>query len=317
MYPLLQHPERFVWDFWYHYDKNTGVFHVLYLNADPSLVPGNRHHFSSVVGYAITEDFTQIEWIEYDVFHADPDGWDNTSIWSGDVIKCQEGYLFYYTSRDALVDDGMTQNIGMAFSTDFRNWTRANDFRLEPEDRYYEPRSVEGDDSIHAWRDPFLFRYNGNIYMLTAAKNIKHKPTRKGTIGFLRSIDDSLTDWEVLPPLYSSGWVSECDVPLLYQYDEHLMLVYTCWAKYDQVPSTKSKGGLHLVKGKGMNLTPETFSYAPSVLLAEDSGFYACRVIPELEGDLVGPDFKNGGIRRITMQTGFQYLNRDFSDLSL
>jgi beta-fructofuranosidase len=317
MYTLLQHPERFVWDFWYHYDNKTGVFHVLYLNADPSLVPSNQHHFSSFVGYAMTEDFTQMEWIEYDVFHAQSDGWDNTSIWSGDLIHCKDGYLFYYTSRDSRVDDGMTQNIGLAFSTDFRNWTRVDCFRLEPEARYYEPRSVKGDDTIHAWRDPFLFCHDNNIYMLIAAKSIRHRPTRKGTVGILKSIDNSLTNWEALPPLYASGWVSECDVPLLYQHNEHLVLVYTCWAKFDHAPSTKGGGGLHMIKGKGMDLTSENFSSTPTILLTEETGFYACRVIPELGGDLVGPDFKSGGICRVAMHTGFQHLNRDFSSFNL
>lgn len=317
MYPLLQHPERFVWDFWYHYDKKTGVFHVLYLNADPSLVPSNQHHFSSCVGYAITKDFINMEWIESDVFHAQPDGWDNTSIWSGDIIHCRDGYLFYYTSRNSRVDDGMTQNIGLAFSTNFRDWTRVDNFRLEPNALYYEPRSVEGDDTIHAWRDPFLFIHQNNIYMLVSAKNMEQPPTRKGAIGLLKSINNSLTNWEALRPLYSAGWVSECDVAALYKHDEHLVMLYSCWAKFDHTPGTENKGGLHVITGKGMELTLENFSSSPSILLAEDTGFYACRVIPELGGEIVGFDFKNGGIRRIAVHTGFQNLNRDFSNFNL
>lgn len=258
-----------------------------------------------------------MEWIDHNVFHASSESWDNTSIWSGDVIRCEEGYLLYYTSRDFRVDDGMTQNIGLAFSTDFRNWERVKGFRLEPDNRYYESRFAGGDNSIHAWRDPYLFRYYDGIYMLVAAKNIRHRPARKGTIGLLRSIDNSLTHWDILPPLYSPGWVSECDVPLIYQREEHLMLAYTCWAKYDFTPGTNNKGGLHLVEGTGMSLTPENFINLPSGIMPEGRGFYACRVIPELGGDLVCPDFKKGGIRRVAMHTGLQHLNRDFSDLGL
>lgn len=97
-----------------------------------------------------------MEWIDHDVFHASSESWDNTSIWSGDVIQCKDGYMLYYTSRNATIDDGMTQNIGLAFSTDFRNWERVNRFGLEPDSRYYEPRFAEGDNSIHSWRDPYL-----------------------------------------------------------------------------------------------------------------------------------------------------------------
>jgi beta-fructofuranosidase len=179
MYTLLKHPKRFVWDFWYLYGKKTSIYHVLYLNTDPAQVLNNQHHLSSVVGYAVTKDFTHMEWIDCDVFQAKPDGWDDTSIWSGDVIQCRDGYLFYYTSRNSHVDDGITQNIGMAFSTNFRDWRRVDSFRLEPKTPYYEARSVRGDDTIHSWRDPFLFIYKNNIYMLIAAKNIKQPPTRK------------------------------------------------------------------------------------------------------------------------------------------
>lgn len=91
------------------------------------------------------------------------------------------------------------------------------------------------------------------------------------------------------------------------------MLIYSCWAKFDHSSSTESKGGLHVVKVKGMDITPENFLSKPFTLLPERTGYYACRVIPELEGELVGPDFKRGGIRRIAISTGFQNLNRDFS----
>ena len=313
MYALLKHPKRFIWDFWYFYDKKTSIFHVLYLNTDPTLVNNNQHHFSSVVGYAVTKDFIQMEWIDFDVFHAEPDGWDDTSIWTGDIIQCRNGFLFYYTSRNSCVDDCMTQNIGLAFSTNFRDWRRVENFRLAPNTQYYEPRSVKGDDTIHSWRDPYLFINEGNIYMLVAAKDIKQPPTRKGSIALLRSIKNSLTNWEVLPPLYSPGCVSECDVPIIYKYYDKLILIYSCWAKFDHASAKESKGGLHVVKGKGMDLTPENFLSNPSTLLPERTGYYACRVVPELGGELVGPDFKQGGIRRIAIRTGFQNLNRDFS----
>ena len=319
MFPIKKPHDckRFAWDFWYYYDKEIKDFHLLYLNADRSLVPENQHHFSSVVGYARTKDFSEVEWIKSDVFHAQPDSWDNTSIWSGDIIRCKNGYLLFYASRDSRVHDKLTQNIGLAYSSDFLKWKRIRNFRLKPDPRYYEQRTVEGDDTIHSWRDPFLFRYNGGIYMLVAAKSVIHKPTCKGTIGLLRAKDNCLTEWDILPPLYSPGWVSECDVPILYQYNGKLMLVYSVWSKYDHAPSTYATGGLHLVEGRGMDLSPANFSKPPSILLAaEELGYYACRVIPELGGDAVGHHYREGGWSRIPLETGFEYLDRDFSDLT-
>ena len=78
-YPTLQHPDRHVWDFWYHFAPDTGIFHLFYLNADRELVAEDKHHFSSQVGYATTKDFLTIDWISDRVLGADPHGWDDRS----------------------------------------------------------------------------------------------------------------------------------------------------------------------------------------------------------------------------------------------
>jgi beta-fructofuranosidase len=321
MYPLLQHPDRFVWDFWYHYDTKDQLFHILYLNADPCLVASNQHHFSARIGYAVTRDFTKIDWRSDNVFQAsvyswDTYHWDNTSIWSGDIIKVHDGLLFYYTSRDQYVDDGLTQNIGLAFSTDYLQWERVPSFRLKPDPRFYEPQSVQGDSTIHAWRDPFLFRASGEIYMLLSAKDPFQTIGRKGCIGLLRSIDHSLTEWAALPPIYSPGWYSECEVPQLYKKKNQYLLAYSSWAKYDLAPSTQGQGGLQGVISTAGGID-EPFSELPQVLLAEASGLYACRVIPELDGDIVGFDIKKGGLRRVAAHTKLASVNRDFSQMKL
>lgn len=317
MYPLLQHPERFVWDFWYHYDEQEQLFHLFFLNADPALAPANQHHFAAMVGHATTPDFCSIQWHRHDMFQARPDGWDNTSIWTGDIIRCRDGYAYFYTSRDRRVDDGLTQNVGLAVSRNLADWKRIEHFRLKPDTRWYEPRSVAGDDTIHAWRDPYLFRLEGHIYMLLGTKSNQHPPARKGSVGLLRSQGGSLLDWEAMPPLYSSGWVSECDVPLLYQHEGRLMLVYTGWAQFDHAPGTAGAGGLHLVAGEELLLAPQNFPHPPTVLVPESTGLYACRIIPELDGDIVGFDLAEGGLRRIAAATGFAHLDRDFTDIAL
>ncbi|MFX1475825.1 MAG: beta-fructosidase [Promethearchaeota archaeon] len=321
MYPLLQHPNRFVWDFWYHYDTKDRLFHILYLNADPCLVASQQHHFSARIGYAVTQDFTKIDWRSDNVFQAseyswDKYRWDNTSIWSGDMIKVRDGLLFYYTSRDQYVDDGMTQNIGLAFSTDYLHWERVPSLRLRPDPRFYEPQSVQGDNTIHAWRDPFLFRASGEIYMLVSAKDPQQLIGRKGCIGLLRAINQSLTKWTALPPTYSPGWYSECEVPQLYHKNGQYLLTFSCAAKYDQSPYTLGQGGLVGVVGTSSRIE-EPFSEPAHVLLAEASGLYACRVIPELDGDIVGFDLQKGGWRRVPARTKLRSIDRDFSQTGL
>lgn len=315
----MRHPNRYAWDFWYHYDTKLNLFHVLYLNADPALVPDRKHHFASRVGYGITSDFSSMEWIADDVFCANLNGWDNTSIWSGDIIRTKEKFLFYYTSRDGRKGDGLTQNIGMAHGKNLRQWKRFPGFRLEPEAKFYETYSQPNDTSIHAWRDPFLFISGGRPYILLSAKSKNQHLGRKGAIGLLRSRDRGLTNWEALEPIYAPGWYSEMEVPQLYSDPSgHYTLVYSSWAKGDVAPSTNKEGGLQGVDlFFSNNIESAEFHENPRVIISEKSGLYACRIIPELGGEIVGFDFHTGGIRRSGIKTGLKHVDRDFSSYRL
>ena len=217
MHTLLQHPTRYVWDFWYLFDARTKLFHVFFLCAEPSLVPTNEHHFSAAVGYGRTTDFESMEWVAERVLGADAEGWDDTSIWTGDVVRIDGGALMFYTSRNSATDDGLTQNVGAAVSVgSLEGWRRVPDIRIAPESPY-EPRSCDGDTSIHAWRDPFLFRHNGETFMLLAAKSRARALGRKGAIALLRLHTGDLTRWEVLEPIADPGWYSEMEVPQIYR----------------------------------------------------------------------------------------------------
>ena len=314
MYTTLRHPERYVWDFWYHYDRENRVFHVFYLNADPSLVPSEQHHFSAHVGYATTTDFTHMNWMADDVLCADPSGWDNTSIWTGDVIKIGNGFLLFYTSRDANVDDGFTQNIGCAFAediTDWQSWQRIPDIQIKPT-APYQTRSVPGDTTIHAWRDPFLFVHDKEIHMLLAAKSTDRPVGRLGAIAMLKLRSTDFCEWDVLKPLTNPGWYSEMEVPQLYLDNQSkYRLVYSTWAKGDFSPENNNQGGLHSIR-LGSSLETNRMTTRSDVLLAETSGLYAGRILPELGGEIVGFDVVTGGIRRSGIKTGFSQVNRDF-----
>ncbi|MEJ2228147.1 MAG: beta-fructosidase [Alphaproteobacteria bacterium] len=309
---VAQHPSRYVWDFWYSWDCQQEIFHVLYLNADRSLVASDQHHFASELGYAVTKDFVEIDWIDDHAFTARPESWDNTSIWSGDLIAVQGGYLLFYTSRDKVRDDGLTQSIGAAFTTDFRNWTHLETIKIDADPRFYETCGVKGDDTIHAWRDPFLFRIGNTIYMLVAAKVAKAPLGRKGAVGLLRCEDATFSCWEALPPITAPEWYSEMEVPQLYRDCEGLLqLVYSTQSKYDHAPATMGQGGLQaLAVSDELQLT----ATAPKVLLPHTEGLYACRIVPELGGDIVGFDANHGGIRRAFRATGWTAVERDFSD---
>jgi sucrose-6-phosphate hydrolase SacC (GH32 family) len=316
-YPTVQHPDRHVWDFWYHFDTETSTFHLFYLNADRSLVAQDQHHMSSQVGYATTKDFLTIDWVSDRVLGADPHGWDDTSIWSGDVIKVDGGFLMFYTSRNQATDDGMTQNVGVAFThhiQSFDRWFRIPSIRIQPESPYELHHNPE-DLTIHAWRDPFLFRREGQIYMLLSAKEPDRPLGKKGTVALLKAKNNSFEQWEYLPPICQPGFYAEMEVPQLYRSSaDDYALVYSTWAKYDFAPTTQQSGGLQGFRSNSLFNFP---AEAPEVLLPETAGLYACRIIPELNGEIVGFDINTGGIRRSGVQTGLRHVDRDFSGYSI
>jgi beta-fructofuranosidase len=315
-FPTLRHPLHYVWDFWYYFDPETRIFHVFYLNADQSLVPSKKHHFAARVGYATTTDFLSINWMIDDILCADPNGWDNTAIWSGDIIRVGNGFLMFYTSRNRQTDDQLTQNIGLAHSPSINHldyWQRLP-IRIQPQ-HPYELRSVINDTTIHAWRDPFLFCYQEQIYLLLSAKDLAQPLGRKGAIAILRAQNQGFEQWEYLAPLASPGYYSEMEVPQIYldRHDRYI-LVYSTWAEHDFAPSSQHRGGLHGIVAP----TPIDFSAGePIVLLPETVGLYACRIVPELDGEIVGFDIHTGGIRRSGVKTYFRSIDRNFTSLDL
>lgn len=330
----IQHPDRHIWDFWYYFDPETQIFHVFYLSADRALVPSGQHHFSSRLGHATTSDFAAIDWgngDSVDILKPPTGHWANASIWSGDVVKIKNGYLLFYTSRNSHQDDGMTQSIGVAYSRDLssQQW-HVFKTQIQPGAGYL-PAGLRGDLTIHAWRDPFLFRLRneGHIYMLVSAKLSRGAIGRNGAIALLKISDQNFAqavrgeyEWDYLPPLFQPGCYAEMEVPQLYKKPQGgYELVFSTWAKHDLSPTTNGLGGCQGVALSGYGNANRdgvtTFTSSPKihVLMPEMSGLYACRIIPELGGEIVGFDIHRGGIRRSGVKTNFEAVDRDFSDL--
>ncbi|MBN2602278.1 MAG: glycoside hydrolase family 68 protein [Candidatus Marinimicrobia bacterium] len=313
MFPTLQHQSRFTWDFWYYFDLKEKQFHIFYLNADPKLVHDEQHHFHSQVGYATTKDFTIIEWGSDNVLTSSPNRWDNSSIWTGDVIKINDGFLLFYTSRNLETDDGKTQNIGVAFADRINasKWEPIQDFRLRPDGNIYLSKGIKEDVTIHAWRDPFLFCYNNECYMLVTAKTSANPVGRNGVVALLHSKNGGFKDWEYLYPASNPGCYSEMEVSqILINDNGNFELAFSTGPKYDNTPLTKGQGGLYTMVSEN----PLSFQKAPVMLNAFQNGLYACRIIPELGNAIVGFDLKTGGLRRCDIKNTYQPVNKYFSD---
>lgn len=313
LYPILRHPIQYIWDFWYYFEKNSKLFHVFYLNADPALVPAEKHHWASQVGYGVTKDFRDMDWGPCDVLTASPDRWDNSSIWTGDIVRIQNGFLMFYTSRNLETDDGKTQNIGVAYANRINapKWTPISGIRIQPDGLIYSPRHIASDVTIHAWRDPFLFRYKNQIYILVSAKSVKQPLGQNGAVALLRSKDEGYKNWEYLHPAVDPGCYSEMEVSqILRRSDGKFEMVFSTGPDYDHTPGSEGSGGLYGI----ISEDPLNFQIKPRLLYPFQKGLYACRIIPETDGEIVGFDHQSGGLRRSGIKTHLMAMDRDFPE---
>lgn len=292
------HPTRFSWDFWYKFEPRTGLFHVWYLNADAALVEAQQHHFHSRVGYAVTPDFQSFDWIDDAVLEPDPQGWDNGSIWTGDVRRWQGGWLMAYTGRDAARGDGMTQSVGFAFSADRRRWERMPDVRIDADARWYEEATFPGDGTVHAWRDPAFARLDGEDVLLVAAKSRRSPPGDKGAIARVAMPGHDPSAAEVRPPVVAPARYAEMELPEVFVDGDGMhWLTFSSGESGDHHPATGGKGGLQLMPLRRSGSEPVWWADPERVMvvLPALSGIYGARIVPEQGGMVVGFDVARGG----------------------
>lgn len=216
---------QYIWDFWYTYDAVLRMFTVYFLHADRTFVQEDQHHFHSAVGVCKT-----INWVDFfdyrlNVLRADQQGWANTSIWTGDAIPYGSRKAIFYTSRDrSAATDGMTQSIGLAYANE-DNRIEVTPVRIDA----YKGYLLESDpleDSIHCWRDPFLFEMDHEVYMLVAAKREDHPVNHRGCIALLKLTDkDDLSSWKHLGMIVSTSY-SEVELPQIYQAENGKLRIF-------------------------------------------------------------------------------------------
>jgi beta-fructofuranosidase len=209
--------------------------------------------------------------------------------------------MFFYTSRN--LADFYTQHIGVAVSNDLIDWMRLP-VLLSADPKWYMTETDSGETSVHAWRDPFIFEEAGDHYMLLGAKAVHLPRNQRGAIALLRAVDSTLTRWKVLPPAYAPGCFGEIELPQMYRNKQgSLILCFNSHARYD-VSRKERKGGMYLLNFSRYLLSGRLAkSDIKLVTSTEQTGAYGFRVIPELNGLVVGFDKANGGFVRTNVYT--------------
>jgi hypothetical protein len=140
-------------DEWYHF------FYIeRRLQEGTPFYPGHEIYF----GHASTADF--VNWRVHDpVMLVRPDTWEEAHVWAPCILRRRNEYIMTYTG----VNRHLSQNIGLATSTDLFQWKRWETNPISPcKDR---PWAHWREDAISSCRDPSLLVHDGRYWMIYTA----------------------------------------------------------------------------------------------------------------------------------------------------
>lgn len=153
----------------------NSVFHLFYLRGDPAIN----------IGHATTTDF--IHWnLEPPVLS--PGTWDPVAIWAPHLIERDGVWHMFFTGIAAT----LSQQTGLAFSTDLYDWTDHGSPVYHP-----DPSWAEWSPSFFTHgRDPHVLEYNGKYYQYVTAKTLSNE----GAVALAES--RNLINWNDIGPAY-------------------------------------------------------------------------------------------------------------------
>jgi beta-fructofuranosidase len=179
--------------------------------------------------------------VHEDALLPDPGRWDDLAVWTGSVVRGDDGvWRFYYTALSTRGDHGTRdQRIGLAESDDLATWRRVGDRPLlDPDPRWYATLP----DDAAAWRDPFVYRDRDGWHMLITARAAGAPRLRDGVLG--HAVSDDLRDWRLEPPLTAPAGFGQLEVPQVRVVDGRSLLVFTCHPE-EQSPEQVARHGPH------------------------------------------------------------------------
>jgi len=230
---VLRDPDHWIWDSWIADDGER--YHLFFLKAPSALGDPGLRHTAARIGHASSTDL--VAWDVHDDALAPgaPGRWDDTALWTGSVARGADGiWRLYYTALNAGGGHGVRdQRIGVAESGDLDSWRRVSDQPIvAPDPRWY--RTLDGHVS-ETWRDPFVYRAEGEWHMLITARDPDAPRLSDGILGHATSED--MLHWELQPPLCEPAGFGQIEVPQVREIDGRWRLSFTCHPEEQQGPS--------------------------------------------------------------------------------
>ena len=215
--------EKWVWDFWFARDGSD--YHIFYLQAPKSLGNPDLRHTHASIGHAVSKDLQNWDVLPDALTPSNrTDAWDNYATWTGSILRHNGCWFMFYTGINR-AEKGLIQRIGLATSYDLIKWERyLEDPIIKIDPHWYEVLDLEIWHE-QAWRDPWVFEYDGSFHaLITARANYGHKNSR-GVIGYASSPD--LLNWKVQAPLTKSGEFGDLEVPQLVEMGNRWYLFFS------------------------------------------------------------------------------------------
>lgn len=292
---MLKLKDSWVWDSWYVFDGER--HHAFYLRASRALGDPNRRHRHPFIGHAVSTDLTNWEVVSDAIAISDAPSWDSWTTWTGSVTRDDDGLWWMFFTGTSREDGGDIQRVGAATSKDLMVWTKIEANPLtEADPELYEKLDY---DLWHdeAWRDPWVFRYQGTWHMIVTARGLEGSKHGRGVAGHAESED--LRNWKVLPPLTQceSGF-GQMEVIQISEI-EGIPTMLWCCGPNELSPEMKEKypsGGMFSTTGPSM-LGP--FNPNEAVWFPHET-LYAARAVQHegswyMIGFIAGPDKDFGG----------------------
>ena len=180
----------YVGDVMPYYDN--GKFNLFFLHDAKTKPAGAGFHD---IHSFVTQNFTNFNYNGRMIPYGEADEPD-FGIGTGSVVKAGSVYYFYYTGHNGntpFVQTNPRESVLCATSTDLKNWTKIEDFKLTAPVGYYD----------YDFRDPHVF-YNedaGEYWMLMSTQT---DPERRAVVALFTTNDIASNNWTVQSPVYTT-----------------------------------------------------------------------------------------------------------------
>lgn len=281
---------HYVWDSWIADDGER--YHLFFLKAPRTAQGPAARHTAAVVGHATSADL--VDWqLEADAFGPAAGAWDDLAIWTGSVVRADDGtWRLFYTAVGTGWHGTRDQRIGAATSSDLTTWTRVGDRPLVEVDTRWYKALPEDATASETWRDPFVFKspFGHGWHMLIAARMRDEPAGQDGALA--HAVSDDLQHGRVLPPATEPAGFSQVEVAQVRQVDGQWVLVFTCHPD-EQSPEQVERFGRYCIWSVAGDSVFGPWDLAAARPLDADPMLFAAPLVQRRDGSWALIGFRN------------------------